>query len=137
MHVDNKGIIDGLWRGERKCIEPKAADADLWIRIWEELQLSTSKEILVEVEHVKAHRTEKEKKEMAQFEKFVAGGNERVDEFSKGRSDVGRRIHGADKSKKRFSRKREEVYAALQYASSFHRYCQELKPQPKETWFFF
>ena len=23
VHVDNKGIIDGLWRGARKCIEPK------------------------------------------------------------------------------------------------------------------
>ena len=29
VHVDNKGIIDGLLRGERKCIDPKAAD--LWI----------------------------------------------------------------------------------------------------------
>ena len=28
VHVDNKGIIDGLWRGERKCIDPKAGDAD-------------------------------------------------------------------------------------------------------------
>ena len=29
VHVDNKGIIDGLWRRERKCINPKAGDADL------------------------------------------------------------------------------------------------------------
>ena len=28
VHVDNEGIIDGLWRGERKCIDPKAGDAD-------------------------------------------------------------------------------------------------------------
>ena len=46
VYVDNKGIIDGLWRGERKCTSPKAGDADLWIKIWEELH------ILVEVEHV-------------------------------------------------------------------------------------
>ena len=39
VHVDNKGITDGLWRGERKCIDPKAGDADLWIKLWEELQL--------------------------------------------------------------------------------------------------
>ena len=38
-HVDNKGITDGLWGGERKCIDPKAGDADLWIEIWEELRL--------------------------------------------------------------------------------------------------
>ena len=28
---------------------------------------------------------------------------------------------------------REEVYAALQYAASFHKDCEELKPKPKET----
>ena len=39
------GIIDGLWRGEGKCIDPKAGDADLWIKIWEELHLLMSKEI--------------------------------------------------------------------------------------------
>ena len=37
VHVDNKGIIDGLRRGERECIKPRAGDADLWIKIWEEL----------------------------------------------------------------------------------------------------
>ena len=32
-----------------KCIDPKeAGDADLWINIWEELQLPVSKEFLVE-----------------------------------------------------------------------------------------
>ena len=30
VHVDNKGFVDGLWRGERKCIDPEAGDADLW-----------------------------------------------------------------------------------------------------------
>ena len=42
-HVGNKGIIDGLWRGQRKCIGPNAGDADLWIKIWEELRLLMSK----------------------------------------------------------------------------------------------
>ena len=32
VHVDNKGITERLWRGERKCINPKAGDADLWIK---------------------------------------------------------------------------------------------------------
>ena len=40
----------------------KAGDADLWMEIWEELHLLVSKEISVEVEHVKAHRTKKDKK---------------------------------------------------------------------------
>ena len=32
VHVDNKGNIDGLWRGEMKGIDPKTGDADLWIQ---------------------------------------------------------------------------------------------------------
>ena len=27
-HVDNKGTIDELWKGEKKCTGPKAKDAD-------------------------------------------------------------------------------------------------------------
>ena len=33
IHVDNKGIIDGLRKGEKECLKPRAGDADLWIRI--------------------------------------------------------------------------------------------------------
>ena len=29
VHVDNKGIIDGLRKGEKECIQPRAGDADL------------------------------------------------------------------------------------------------------------
>ena len=82
-HVDNKGIIVGSWRGEWRCTYPKTGDADLWMKIWEELHLLRSKEILVDVKHVKAHRTKKDKEEMSQFEKFVAEGNERADELAK------------------------------------------------------
>ena len=46
-------------------------DADLWIKIWEEMHNLAAGEILVEVEHAKAHRTEKEKKEVSLCEKFV------------------------------------------------------------------
>ena len=37
----------------------------------------------MEVEHVKAPRIKKDKKEMSQFEKFVAEGNEKADELAK------------------------------------------------------
>ena len=30
IHVDNKGMIDGLRKGEKECIKPRAGDADLW-----------------------------------------------------------------------------------------------------------
>ena len=43
----------------------------------------TSKEILVEVVHAKAHRTEKDKKETTQFVKSVADGGEKADELAK------------------------------------------------------
>ena len=74
MHVDTKGIIVGFWRGERSCTNPRAGDADLWIKIWEELRRLAAGDFVVEVEHVKAHRTREEKKELSQFWKFVAEG---------------------------------------------------------------
>ena len=52
VHVDNKGIMDGLRKGEKECIKPRAGDADLWIRIWEELRELVKRGISVEVEHV-------------------------------------------------------------------------------------
>ena len=33
VHVDNKGIIDGLRRGESERIRPRTGDADLWIKL--------------------------------------------------------------------------------------------------------
>ena len=33
--MDTKGIIDGLRKGEKDCTEPRAGDAGLWIKIWE------------------------------------------------------------------------------------------------------
>ena len=83
MHVDNEGIVERLWKGERKFIDPKVGDADLWIKIWYESHLLVSKEILVKVEHVKAHRTKKDKHEMSRFEKFVAEGNVKANELAK------------------------------------------------------
>ena len=94
VHDDNKGTIDGLRKGESKCFKPTAEDADLWIEIGEELH---ERGILVEVEHVKAHRTKKEKKHMSQFERFVTEGDEKADEMES-KSNIGRRICGRSKS---------------------------------------
>ena len=95
VQVDYKGIINGLWRGERKCINPKAGDADLWIEIWEEVHNLAARDILVEVEHVKAHHTEKEKKHMSHFEKFVTEGNEKADELAEEGGCIKRRAGDA------------------------------------------
>ena len=37
VQVGNKGIVDGLRGGAKECIEPRAGDANLWIKNWEEL----------------------------------------------------------------------------------------------------
>ena len=50
-------------------------DADLWILIWEEVCRFHQEGILLEVEHVKAHRTKKEKQEITLFGRFVMGSN--------------------------------------------------------------
>ena len=83
VHVDNKGTIEGLRKGEKECIKPRAGDADLWIRIWEELHELVKRGILVEVEHVKAHHTKETKEKMTQHERFVTEGNEKADELAK------------------------------------------------------
>ena len=68
VHVDNKGIIMD-YEKEKKCIMPRAGDADLWIKIRVELHGLVERGILLEVEHVNAHRTKKEKEKMSQFER--------------------------------------------------------------------
>ena len=61
--MDNKGIIDGLGlrKGETECMKPRAGDADLWITCSEHVHELAKRGIFGEVEHVKAHRTKKEK----------------------------------------------------------------------------
>ena len=49
-------------------------------KILEELHELVKRDILVEVEHVKAHRTKKEKENMKNFERFATEGNEKADE---------------------------------------------------------
>ena len=61
VHVDNKGIIDGLRKGVKECIKPRAGDADLWIKIGKNHMNWFKKGIPVEVEHVTAHRAKKGK----------------------------------------------------------------------------
>ena len=68
---------------EKVSIKPRAGDADLWINIWEELRGLVKRGILVEVEHVKAHRTKKEKEKMTKIERFVTEDNEKADEPAK------------------------------------------------------
>ena len=141
VHVDNKGIFDGLRKAESKCIKPRARDADLWINISEEPHELLKRGILVEVEHVKAHRTKKEKEKLTQFERFVPGGNEKADELAKAGAMLDEGFM-AEARAETMKLEREEVYVALQYAACFHclveewKDCEELKPKLKEKWSF-
>ena len=68
--------------------------------------------ILLEVEHVKAHRSKKEKQEMSFFERFVTEGNERAGELATG----GAILTGGDMaqiSASTVQHKREEYAASL------------------------
>ena len=95
----------------------------------------------MEVEHVKAHSTKKEKKEMALSEKFVTEGNEKADHLAKAGAILGEGFM-AEARAETMQQEEEEVYAALQYAASFHclveewKDCEELKPKPKKKWIF-
>ena len=83
-----------------------------------------STEIVVEVKHVKAHRTKQDKKKMSQFEKFVTDGNEKADELAKAEAMLDEGFM-AEMRAKTVQQEREEVYAALQYAASFHCMVEE------------
>ena len=105
------------------------------------LHLLHTRKIVVEVEHVEAHRTKKENKEVSHCENFVTEGNEKADELSK----AGAILDGgfmAEARAETLKKEGEEVYAALQYAASFHclveewKECEELKTTPKEKWTF-
>ena len=80
-------ILDALCRREEGWIGPKQKDADLWKTCWEVLSECAEKDWNLDVKHVKAHRTEKEKKIMTQIQEFVEG-NETADELAKAGADV-------------------------------------------------
>ena len=91
----------------------------------------------MEGEHVKAHRTKKDKQEMSHSEMFVTDGNEKADELAKEGAMLDERFMAQTRAQT--VQQREEVYAALQCAASFHwrnGETEELKPQPKERWTF-
>ena len=92
----------------------------------------------MEVEHVKAHRTKKEKEKMTKIERLSL----KEMRIGKSRSNAGRRTYGRSESCYCEAGEREEVYVALQYAASVHclveewKDCEELRPKPKEKWSF-
>ena len=137
MYVDNKGIVDGLRRGESASSQERempicGSKFGKKCIIWQQRRL-------VEVEHVKAHRTKEDKKEVSHFEKFVTEGNEKADELAKGGALLDEGFM-AEARAETMQQEREEVCAALQYAASFHcleeqwKDCEELRPKPKEKW---
>ena len=87
--------------------------------MWEELNGLAERGILVEVEHAKAHRSTKEEKHMSQFEKFVTEGNEKADALALAGAMLDEGFM-AEAKEETMQQEREELYAALQYAASFH-----------------
>ena len=85
----------------------------MWIEIWEELHSLAARDITVEVEPVKAHRTKKEKKNMSHFEKFVTEGNEKADDLAKAVAMLDEGFMAQARAET-MQQDREEVYAALQ-----------------------
>ena len=88
-----------------------------------------------------AQRKIKDKKEMSHFEKFVTESNEKGDELAKEGAmlDEGFMVEAQAET---MQQEREVVYGALQHVASFFclveqwKDCEELRPKPKEQWFF-
>ena len=79
----------------------------------------------------------KTRKRCRALKKFVTGGNEKADELAKELAMLDKGFMTEARAKT-MQLEREEVYAALQYAASFHclveewKVCDELKPKPQE-----
>ena len=87
--------------------------------MWEEVRRFHQEGTFLEVRHVTAHLCKKERQEMSLFERFVSERNEKADELAKDEAMLDR----SEMSQIRASTvelRREEVFAALQYAASFH-----------------
>ena len=67
---------------ERKSVKPRAGDAYVLVKKIGKNNMHglVARGILVEVEHVRAHRTKKDKKNMSQIKKFVTEGNMKADD---------------------------------------------------------
>ena len=120
---------DDIHRFERE------KDADLWIAMWEELNELRSEAILIEVEHVKAHRTEKERRQMSLFEKFVTEGNEQAYEPPKEAAtwDAGlvAQARASTIQQERRSVRSFAVCSQFSLLGGRMKDCEELKPKPK------
>ena len=71
LHVDNEGIVDGLWRGRKENASNR------------KLEMSICGSRSGKNCTGWAHRTNKDKKERSHFESFVPEGNEKADELAK------------------------------------------------------
>ena len=75
------------------------------------------------------------------MEKFVTEGNGKADELAEEGALLNEGFM-AEARANTMQQEREEVYAASQYAASFHclveqwKHCEELKPKPKEKLIF-
>ena len=127
----------GCGEEKRECIKPKAGDADLWIKVWEELHRLAARDVVVEVEHVKAHAHEEKKRKMCRALKRSSLKATKTDELEKEGPMLDEGFM-AEARAKTVQQERGEVYAALQFAASFHCFleewkdCEELKPEPRE-----
>ena len=91
-----------------------------------------SKDILVEVEHVEAHRTKKDKKEMSHLRSLSPMAMRKRMSWQ-GRYDVGRRICGGSEGKNGAARERD--FCSLQFAASILCLVQSRSRSQKKSGF--
>ena len=93
----------------------------------------------MEVELVETHRTKKDMQQMPLFERFIAEGNEKADEFAKSRSVDGWRTYFIGKSSNRKENKFMQhcnVQQAFTVWWKNGRIVKEVRPKRKKKWTF-
>ena len=143
VHVDKKRIFDGLRTEQKECIKPRAGDADLWIVVWEELHGLAGRGILVEVEHVKAHRTKKEKQICRSLRSLLLKATRRLMSWKK-QEQCWMKDFWQKQKQKLFIKKEKRCVQHCSMRPAFTvvvewkdcQDCEELRPKPKEKWVF-
>ena len=127
-HLENYRSHHGSCRRQnhRRTVErrnemlwSKSKGRRLGILLWDEVCRVRMEGTLLKVEHVKAHRSKKEKQQISLFEKFCHGERDMKKETSLQKMEQCWMEERWFRSGPAQSNRKQEIYEALQYAFSF------------------
>ena len=134
-----KELLTGYGEEKRNALIRKLVMRTCGLKIWEDLQLSTSEDILVEVEQVKAHRTNKGTKEMSNLRSLSLVAMRKRMTWQR-QEQCWTKDSWRKRQQRQSSKREKKCTQPCGYAASFHwlveewKDCEELTLKPKAKW---